>query len=293
MDFKTLEMFVWIARLGSFRAAAQRLYTTQPAVSARIANLERNLGVALFDRSGRNAVLTVKGRDLVAYAERILSLRGEMLNAVGDASALQGSIRLGVAETIVYTWLPRLIELLNEAYPAVVLELDVDISRNLADKLARHALDIAFLMGPLSQPDTARHALSSYRLSWVASPHMALPDAPVALRDLARIPIITYPRQSQPYVAINRLLKTTGERIRIHASSSLATIVRMTVDGIGVSALPTEIIQRELKAGDLKIFSAEGELPKLDFMIAYGTDPESPVTRAVGKLALSIAGSEY
>ena len=74
MNLKHLETFAWIARLGSFSAAAERLGTSQPAVSMRIAELERTLGTKLFDRAGRSARITPKGRELIDYAERILSL---------------------------------------------------------------------------------------------------------------------------------------------------------------------------------------------------------------------------
>ncbi|MCS4504281.1 HTH-type transcriptional activator CmpR [wastewater metagenome] len=289
MDFRTLETFVWIARLGSFRAAAQRLYASQPSVSSRIANLERTLGVSLFDRAGRRVTLTARGRDMLAYAEQLLALRSEMLNAVADPSAIQGSIRLGVVETIVYTWLPRLIERVNEAYPALSLELDVDTSVNLAEKLTAHDLDIAFLMGPVNQPDITSRTLSRYPLEWVASPALALPDEPVSLEELARWPIITYPRLSQPHLALQRLLGQAGARMRIHASSSLATIIRMTVDGIGVSALPPEIIAAEIERGALRRFRAEVQPPPLLFHVCHANTPEFTVARAVADLAVRIA----
>nr|WP_301289104.1 LysR family transcriptional regulator [Natronocella acetinitrilica] len=281
-----METFVWIARLGSFRAAAERVYTTQPSVSSRIANLESELGVRLFDRRGRQVSLTAKGRELLDYAERLISLRGDMLQAVANRDAIRGSIRLGVAETIVYTWLPRLIERLNVAYPAVNIELDVDISVHLAEKIMSHELDLAFLMGTVNQPDVANLPLCRYPLSWVASPRLDIPDEPVPLAALSRWPIITYPRLSKPHADIRGMLEQSGERVRIHASSSLATIIRMTVDGIGVSALPTQILEQEIASGNLRVFQVAAPDLSLDFSVSYGINPESQVARAIAELAL-------
>lgn len=292
MDFKALETFVWIARLRSFRAAAQHLYTTQPAVSARVANLEQQLGIELFDRTGRRVTLTAKGRDLLDYAERLLALRSDMVSAVASPNAIQGVIRLGVVETIAHTWLPQLIEQLNRSYPAITLELDVDTSVSLVDKLIAREVDIAFLMGPINQPDFINHPLSNYHLVWVANPRIELPEEPVPLASLAKWPIITYPRHSKPHIAIQRLAANSRARVRIHSSSSLATIIRMTMDGIGLSALPPEIIRKELKNGDLRIFTAEGELPDLNFTVSYAPTPESSVVRAVCNLALEIAEND-
>lgn len=292
VDFKTLETFVWIARLGSFRAAAERLYATQPAVSSRIANLERRLGVELFNRTGRRVTLTAKGRDLLDYAERLLALRSDMISAVANPESIQGTIRLGSAETIVHTWLPRLIEQLNQQYPGVTLEMDVDTTISLADKLIAREVDIAFLMGPVNHPDIANHPLSSYRLEWVASPRIQLPEEPVPVADLAQWPILTYPRLTKPHVAIQQMVASSKARVRIHSSSSLATIIRMATDGVGISALPLEIIRKELENGDLRIFSAENVLPDLDFTVSYAPRPESSVIRAVCNLALETAKTD-
>ncbi|MEK9970028.1 MAG: LysR family transcriptional regulator, partial [Ferrovibrio sp.] len=73
-DLRNLETFVWVAHLGGFRAAADKLNTTQPAVSQRIALLESEFGVKLFDREPRGIALTPKGNELLPYAERMLQL---------------------------------------------------------------------------------------------------------------------------------------------------------------------------------------------------------------------------
>lgn len=287
MNIKTLETFVWIARLGSFRAAGQRLYASQPSVSARISSLEDELRTELFDRSGRKAVLTAKGRQLLVYAEKILQLHAELLETVARPDAIHGTIRLGVSETIAYTWLPRLIEKISEAYPAINLELDVDISLNLAEKLTSRELDIAFLIGEVNQPDFVSRFFCRYALVWVASPRLDLPEEPIGLADLARIPIITYPRRSEPYANIRSLVNPVNHPTRIHSSSSLSTIIRMTVDGLGVSALPREILTRELASGALREFRVEATLPDLVFHTAFSGAPGDGVVRAVAELALA------
>ena len=112
-DFKGLETFLWVVNLGSFRGAAQKLNTTQPAISQRIAQLEHELGVRLLQRDRRVASPTPAGRQMLVYAEKLIGLRSEMLAAVGDRSAMRGVLRLGVAETIVLTlfgasWAPAI-----------------------------------------------------------------------------------------------------------------------------------------------------------------------------------------
>src|ERR1700737_2505803 len=103
-DFKSLETFLWVVKLGSFRGAAQRLNTTQPAISQRIAQLEREIGVKLLNRDHRVASPTSSGRQLMVYAEKLIGLRAEMMAEVGDRSAMRGVLRAGGADTLLSPW---------------------------------------------------------------------------------------------------------------------------------------------------------------------------------------------
>jgi DNA-binding MarR family transcriptional regulator len=109
MNFRQLESFLTIAELGSFAAAADRLCVTQSTISARIQELEQILGVELFDRSQRTARLTLKGRELIGYAEQIVDLASEIRRRVGSKDALAGVVRVGVAELVAISWLPNLV----------------------------------------------------------------------------------------------------------------------------------------------------------------------------------------
>lgn len=289
MDFRALETFLWIARLGGFRLAADRLNTTQPSVSARIRGLEEELGVRLFERGARAVALTPKGRDLIPYAERILALKGEMEAKIGDPAAIQGTIVLGVVETIVHTWLPRLIERLAQSYPALSLELDIDITVNLLRRLIAREIDIAFLMGPVANPEIENLPLGTYPLVWLASPGLKLPDRAIDLDELARFPVITFPRNSRPHMDLETLFRDAGLRPKIHNSSSIATIVRMAADGIGVCALPRQVVQRELDAGDLRVLRVAADLPPLTFTASFPHASDTALTRAVSDLAYRTA----
>ena len=92
-DFKAIETFMWVVNLGSFRGAAHKLNTTQPAISQRIAQLEREVGVKLLQRDRRMVLPTPSGRQLMVYAEKLIGLRSEMLAVVGDRSAINLAYR--------------------------------------------------------------------------------------------------------------------------------------------------------------------------------------------------------
>src|SRR6201995_1150109 len=147
VDFKSLETFLWV---GTFGAGGEKLNTTQPAISQRIAQLEREMGVKLLNRDHRVASPTPSGRQVMVYAEKLIGLRSEMMAEIGDRSAMRGVLRLGVAETIIYTWLPRLIKSVNEVYPNLSLEIEVDITPNLTARLLAQEIYLAFVVVPLS-----------------------------------------------------------------------------------------------------------------------------------------------
>jgi DNA-binding transcriptional LysR family regulator len=91
VTLQQLETFFWTATLRSFSAAAERLCATQSAVSMWVRELERALGVELFDRTHRAARLTPKGRELLDYASRILDLSTELEHRIAAPDAIWGN----------------------------------------------------------------------------------------------------------------------------------------------------------------------------------------------------------
>lgn len=291
-DFRSLETFFWVAQLRSFKAAAERLHTTQPAVSLRIANLEDELGVKLLERGPRLAMPTPRGRLLLDYADRFLKLRAEMIDAVAVPDALSGVVRLGVSETIVHTWLAQFIERVHTLFPRVTLDIEVDVSPLLATRLVDHRLDIAFLLGDVADPAIVTTPLCRYPLAFVASPSLPIPNAAVPLEDLVAWPLITYPRTTQPYIELVRLFNVPGiVKPRVYASSSLSTIIRMAIDGIGISVIPPVVAERERGEGRLRLLPVAVPLPDLVYSVAYATSDRG-LNRRLAELACAIASRD-
>jgi DNA-binding transcriptional LysR family regulator len=290
IDHRDLEIFYWVAQLQSFKRAAERLHTTQPAVSQRVANLETNLGVKLFDRGARTSALTPKGRQLLEYAERMLRLMAEIEQSVADRSSMSGVVRLGVAETIVHTWLSKLIERVHAGHPKVTLEIEVDVSPNLRNALVEGEIDLAFLLGPVSDPRMNNLDLCRYPLAFIARPELDLGAEPISLRQLTSHPIITYPKTTRPYIMLRQILASAGVASpRIYSNSSLSTIVRMSLDGIGVSVIPPAVIAAELKRGELRVLKTDVALPDLIFTATMAMTPGETLVEPIARMAQQIA----
>ena len=109
MDLFQLEVFVMVAREGSFSRAAEKLYRTQPAVSQAIRKLEREVGESLFDRSSRDGTLTDAGQMLHEYAQKLLNLRGEAHVALRELRELhKGKLAIAANEFTCLYLLPAL-----------------------------------------------------------------------------------------------------------------------------------------------------------------------------------------
>ena len=292
VDFKSIETFLWVVTLGSFRGAAQRLNTTQPAISQRIAQLEREMGVKLLNRDHRVASPTTSGRQLMVYAEKLIGLRSEMMAAVGDRSAMRGVMRLGVAETIVHTWLSRLIKSVNTAYPNLSLEIEVDITPNLSARLLAQEIELAFVLWPLSVSSVRNRPLCDYPIGFLASPSLGLGNGPLTVHDLAKFPIITFPRKTQPYEIVRSLFNRPDlPPIRLHASASLATVIHMAIEGLGIAVIPTAIVENELADGRLQLLSTDLKISPLTFSASWLASPDTVAVELVAGLAGKIAQS--
>jgi DNA-binding transcriptional LysR family regulator len=292
VDFKSIETFLWVVTLGSFRGAAQRLNTTQPAISQRIAQLEREMGVKLLNRDHRVASPTTSGRQLMVYAEKLIGLRSEMMAEVGDRSAMRGVMRLGVAETIVHTWLSRLIKSVNTAYPNLSLEIEVDITPNLSARLLAQEIELAFVLGPLSVSSVRNRPLCDYPIGFLASPSLGLGNGPLTVHDLAKFPIITFPRKTQPYEIVRSLFNRPElPPIRLHASASLATVIHMAIEGLGIAVIPTAIVENELADGRLQLLSTDLKISPLTFSASWLASPDTVAVELVADLAGKIAQS--
>ncbi|CZF83072.1 HTH-type transcriptional regulator YofA [Grimontia celer] len=290
MNLKRIETFVLVATLRSFRKAAEQQFTTQPAISSRIASLEKELGVTLFDREASPITLTAKGRELLPYAEKML-LSAEQFQKRAENNALfTGTLRLGISETVVHTWLTEFLRSFNDKFPRLDIDITVDVTSNLRHDLLDRTLDLAFLMGPISEPSVQNMPLCRYPLVWVGSTSMPISNTSMSLTELADFPIITYARNTQPFGEIKeQFAQADAANARFFTSSSLSACLRMTKDGLGLATLPTVIAEPEIEAGNLQLVDCGWVPSPLGFTASYLHAPMNGAAEEAAKLAVEVA----
>src|ERR1700730_1292776 len=241
MDSRHLETLVWVARLGGIGAAAQHLNLTQPAITRRIQELERELGAKVLRRQGRNVVPTPLGHLCLGNAERILAEVATM-RVAASGKAASGTIRVGVVESIALTWFQNLLTRIEERYPKVQLEIDVDLSSRLVNKLARHQIDIALLPGAVQLPGVVRVPVGSCAMKWLGHPKLSPKDRQMTAADLAALPIISMPQDANAYYSIvNWFEEARVSPGLVHRCNSFSVVASLVRRGVGVSLLPPDL----------------------------------------------------
>ncbi len=288
LNFEQLRAFLSVVRSGGVMRAAQALHLTQPAVTARIKALEETIGTPLFDRSARNAKLTKRGEMLLQYAQKLEALADQIERDVVDPSGVESQLRIGASETIAQSWLPEFVSELNARYPGLRIELNVDVSVNLRNALLSREIDLAFLLGPVSDFSVDNVVLPPFALDWYTS--AKTPGAPEDAPVLFGKPVVTYARNTRPFRELSEAVQARiGPDVLLFPSSSLSAAMRLVASGLGVSALPRSLAEPLVAAGELVQFDP-GWVPKpLEFTASFVADPPSHITQTASQIAREVA----
>ncbi len=283
MTFDQIRAFLWVARLGGFRRAAERLHLSQPAVSTRIGNLEDELRVTLFERGPGPLVLTKHGQQLMGYAEQMLFVEEEIKHRVANPAETEGLFRIGASETIAQSWLPLFLKAFAERFPRVNVDLTVDISIALRAALLERRLDLGVLMGPVSEYSVQNVALPPFDLHW----YRATMNPQV---DLCAIPVMSYANKTRPHRELMaELAHHVGPKARVFTSASLSASLRMIAAGVAVGPYPRALAADLLTKGEIVEFDPGISLQPLEFTASYLSEPRSFLAETGAELAQQVA----
>ena len=191
-----------------------------------------------------------------------------------------------------HAWLPQLIERIRERYPSVAIDLNTDTSLNLRARSRGAQNRPRADHGPGAQPELINLDLCTFACTWLASPKLQLPNEPLSLAEVAHHPILAYSKDSMPHHRVLRLLADAGiEDPTIYNSNSLATIIRLAKDGIGVTPLPTVIVREHIETGALVALNVQPAFPPLVFYAIYSDHPDNLISAVVARMAQDVAHS--
>lgn len=243
MRSDVLQAFVAVAESGSFQAAGERLHLSQPAVSKRLAALERRLGHRLFDRVGRGVGLTEAGRTYLPHARQTLAALADGDRALDNlAERVSGTLQLAVSHHVGLHRLPEVLRVFVGRYPEVAPQIEFTDS----EVACRRVVDGDSELGIITLP-VAPHPTLVARTIWhdplaiyagADHPLACLPEVP--LTTLAGHPAVLPPPESQTYRIIESALNRAQVNVTPRMTSHYLDTLRMLADiGLGWTVLPT------------------------------------------------------
>ena len=251
MDIAALKAFTAVADAGSFSAAADHLFLTQPAISKRIAALESELDAKLFDRIGRTITLTEAGRALLPRAQNILVELEDSVRAITNLTGeVHGTLRFATSHHIGLHRLPPALKRFTQEHPQVRLDIRFMDSEEACTAVEHGELELGIVtLPPAPSPNLTTEVVWQDPLGIVVSSHHPLAaSSDVKLSELAQHPAIlpaanTYTRQ-----IAERAFEDLGLELDIALSTNyLETIKMLTSVGIGWSLLPITMLDTRIR----------------------------------------------
>ncbi|MCI1193381.1 LysR family transcriptional regulator [Calidifontimicrobium sp. SYSU G02091] len=286
MTFKQLEAIYWVVRLGGFAQAANKLHTTQSAVSKRIQELEALFETPLFDRSRRTARLTEKGDEMFLLAQRLLEQRDAAVEQFQRPEVTERHVRIGVTELTAMTWLPRLIGAIQRHYPRVIIEPHVDASVVLRDKLLADEVDLMIVPEVFNDQRFVSRPVGVVENAWMCKPGLVGPCTRLRMHELAAHRLLTQDDRSGTGLLYNRWLRSIGvQPDNLLFSNSVVALIGLTVSGMGVSYLPKKCLAPMIESGTLEALKVTPALPPATYSAFCKADQRSSLVSSIARIA--------
>jgi len=259
VNFQHLRYFLTITRRGGFTQAARELNVTQPTVSSGISELERNLGVKLFNRDSRHVDLTPQGRTLMSYALQVEDLLEEAGQRLSE-DLLPDGFRFGAIDAAVIYLLPEILRSYLDSYPELDLSIQVEPSRYLVEDLLTNRSEFALISLPLDNPKIQTVSLCSDDMPLVVGAgHRLAGRSTISPAEAAGETLILFHPDSVSRHIVDERFAEAGVAPRIVMEMRSPEAMRKLVEaGVGASFLPRMTVMDALEAGSLCALQVEG-----------------------------------
>lgn len=279
MDVDKLMAFAEVARQGSVTRAAQRLRLQQPALSHRLAALERELGTPLFERLHNRLRLTPAGEALLPYAAQITSMTYEAVQATRTAAGLAAArLHVGCAETPATYLLPDRLRELRRLHPELEVRLTVGNAARVLSAAVAGEVDLAVLTDREKHPRLGGETFMHDRfVAVVAADDPWRERRSVEAPDLAALRLLLREVGAGTRSFVDGVLRAAGvEPAETLEVASLEALKRMAEAGVGVAVVPSIAVQREAAEGRLYILSLAVPGNRISYRLLWHRDRTLP-----------------
>lgn len=299
MNLHRLEIFLAVAETGNFSRAAEQKLLTQSTVSQHIATLESELGLRLFDRTGRGAELTEAGRLFCRHAGYILATCDDLRQAMARFKGLQDTqLKVGASNIPANYLIPELLASLVKRYPGISLDVIARDSREIIDRLLTSEVSLAVVGNRFGDEEVIYEPLLGDTLLFViGAGHAWQNRSEVGLEDLAGTPLVVREAGSGSGLATENALKQAGldpSRLQVMARlGSNEAVKQAVIKGCGAAFLSSLSIRQELLRGELLSLTVAGVTIERHFWLATRRGRSlSPAAQAFAGLLTAAFGRE-
>ena len=254
MDIKGLSIFMEVAELGSFTRAGEKLGYSQPTISFQIKQLEKELGVSLFDRIGHTVTLTDAGRDALHYAQHICHLSREMLLDTSGYREPAGVLRLGMPDSLCEPMIAEHFHAFRNHYPKISLQIYTGDTQHLLELLDHNEADLILTMDDhLYNPSHVIVEEEAIDVHFVVSPENPLVQKDsVTIEELLQHPfLLTEKGMSYRRLLDERLARNSVEIRPVLETGRADLICSLAEENAGVAFLPDYVTAQSVLKGRL------------------------------------------
>jgi DNA-binding transcriptional LysR family regulator len=244
MDIRHLQYVLEVANFKSFTRAAESLHITQPTISKMIRNLEDELDIEVFNRSGRQIELTDSGRVIAAHAKHILNSYNNLFSELNDLTHFKkGRIRVGLPPMVGASFFPSIMSRFRSRYPGIVMDMIEEGAKKIERAVEEGILDVGVVLLPTNDDRFDSFSFVDEQLKLVVHPsHPLSGHEYVKFSELADESFISFREDFALHDRIYAGCMSAGfEPHVLYASSQWDFISEMVAAGLGIAMLPETI----------------------------------------------------
>ncbi len=283
-NFK-LKVFRVVADMLNYRRAAEELHLTQPAVTAQIRSLEESLGIALFDRIGRDTTLTPAGATLLKYVRQIEAITNDAIAALAPFGGQEGvELNIGASHTIAVYLLPGFLPQILREWPKLRIHIMSGSTNEVLNALVTHRVGVGLIEAPAHRPDLKIETFAEDELTLIARPdHPWATKSVVRAAELVQEPILLREVGSGMRQFVEDYLERNGvlrQQLRTFIDmNSTEGIISAVEAGLGIGFVPCMPAEKAVKLGSVaEIRLDNGPIRRqLGIALLNGPDPRGPV----------------
>lgn len=271
MTYRNIEIFLAICENGnSITKAAEALFVSQPTVTMNLRDMEKELGVLLFDRIGRKLYLTDAGQKFRDYALRIHGLQTDMEKTFQNWNQ-EETIFVGASMTVGSCYLSGYMKSFRQICPGVRTQTIVAPSSNLEQMILKNRIDFAIVEMPMHSPAVRFEAYMEKDLTVLAPPSFGKEN--ISLSEFVRQPLVLRNTGSGTREIFDAVMSRKNVKVEpVMESVSVMALLDAVRSGLGISVLPEGIAEPLVRRGEAKVISVRELRFPQTYYLAYHKD---------------------